>query len=89
MQNRMIELEKELRLQQNSKENLLKVSLKDTKNGVASSKNILTSYKSIGLTNGGRSQLFKSQRNLRESTAHEDNTIAEQSKMNDTSRNQD
>jgi hypothetical protein len=32
---------------------------------------------------------FKSQINLRESTAQEDDRIAEQNKMNDTSRNQD
>ena len=87
MQSQITELEKELRLQQNSKENMLKVSMNDPKNGIVSSKNLLTSYKSIVTNNGGRSKLFKSQRNLQDSNQKEEDTFNEQSKVNDTSRN--
>jgi hypothetical protein len=59
MQNHIIELEKELKLQHNSKENIIKISMKDPKGGVISSRNILNSYKSIGLNNGGQLKLLK------------------------------
>ncbi len=76
-------------MQQNTKENLLKGSIKDTKIGLVSYKNLLTSYKSIAANNSGRSNVFKSQKNFQAANIQEDNSGPEQQTNNDTSRNQD
>ncbi len=63
--------------------------MKDTKIGFVSSKNLLTSYKSIAANNSGGSNLFKSQKNFQASNIQEDNSGGEKQTNNETSRNQD